>query len=132
MNETTEVADSGWKGGAPRPRMSKSAVIALQPGPGLPCTLPVGSQMQKEVMMRWAGRGRREPPCVMGSRGAQLAAPLVLGEQEGQRTRSSGNRLETNPTRECGAPHRGNVYAGTSVPQSPCGLEAPAVQSPPS
>lgn len=38
------------------PRMSKSAVgrIAAK-GSGLPCILPVGSQMQKEVMMHWGG-----------------------------------------------------------------------------
>ena len=63
MNKIINVADLDWKGGGKknqRPRMSKSAVdCAAARALGLPCTLPVGSQMQKEVMMHW-GWGRRE------------------------------------------------------------------------
>lgn len=58
MNKIIKVADLDWKGGWGGgvgnhcPRMSKSAVgrVAAK-GSGLPCMLPVGSQMQKEVMM---------------------------------------------------------------------------------
>lgn len=63
MNKIINVADLDWKGGGKknqRPRMSKSAVdCAAARALGLPCMLPVGSQMQKEVMMHW-GWGRRE------------------------------------------------------------------------
>ena len=60
-------------------------------------------------------------------RWAQLATlPVVRGRWEGKRTRSSGNRLETNspqstPERKCGAQTPvGNIYVGKSVPRSLC------------
>ena len=49
-----------------RPRMSKSAVDrAAARALGLPCTLPVGSQMQTEVVMHggWARREHGAQTC---------------------------------------------------------------------
>ena len=75
--------------------MSKSAVdCAAARALGLPCTLPVGSQMQKEVMMhRGGGGGSTRYKLVMGGRekGTAGRPPSGPGGREGKRTRSSGN-----------------------------------------
>lgn len=79
--------------------MSKSAVdCAAARASGLPCTLPVGSQTQKEVMMHRGGGG--------GSTGYKL----VMGSRE----KGTAGRPPSGPGREKDQvlrelPQRGNV-----------------------
>lgn len=110
------------------PRVRKTAAGgAAAGGSGLPCTLPVGSQMQ-EVMMRWGGGGGRggggSTRCdrsigVMASEEADPAGhPPRDGEgRERKRTRSAGNRLDTKPGRSVPEWNRGAQTHGSSVTQ---------------
>lgn len=133
MNKIINVADLDWKGGGKKTSARewvRVPWIALQPGPWV-C----------HARCLWGARCRRKWWCTGGGRGGSTGHKLVMGSREvgtaghppsgqggweGKRTRSSGNRLETNPPQSTPERKRGaqtpvgNIYVGKSVPRSLC------------
>lgn len=122
MNRIINVADLDWKGGEKTTAQEwvRELWIALQPRAlGLPCTLPVGAGCRSEDALGVGEAGAPDTNLCDGSRKMDTAGhPPRLGSREGERTRSSGNCLNSGCKVEC--KHTWAMSIQRPSPRCPC------------